>query len=286
LSGKTSTALKAPKPLMFATEKGYLTHPGTMAADITSWTDALSASAQLRKPEVKERFQTIIIDTIDLLVDMGEDYICQTNGVKTIADIPWGGGYTQLGKMFKKFFREITNAGYGLIIIGHAAVKQDENNPDIKYRSMTFNKKVKAIVMGLLDQLIYVEGSRDPNEPSIMHFKGSAYWEAKSRFPNIVAEDILSYENLERAIQNSVGAVATSNKWDREANTSEKQTYSQSEFEKLREELIQLASAKIEALGQAPVLEEINTTLMKKISETDLSDYEMMTVLQSRLKNM
>jgi GTPase SAR1 family protein len=89
-SGKTSTALQAPKPLMLATEKGYLTHPGTMAVDITSWTDALSAVAQLRKPEVKERFQTIIIDTIDLLVDMGEDYVCQTNGVKTLSDIPWG----------------------------------------------------------------------------------------------------------------------------------------------------------------------------------------------------
>lgn len=151
---------------------------------------------------------------------------------------------------------------------------------------MTFNKKVKAIVMGLLDQLIYVEGSRDPNEPSIMHFKGSAYWEAKSRFPNMIAEDVLSYDNLVRAIEDSVRGVATSNTWNREEHTVDKATVTQEEFDSLRENLLQLAASKIESVGQAPVLEEINTTLMKKISETDLSDYEMMTVLLARLKNM
>jgi hypothetical protein len=151
---------------------------------------------------------------------------------------------------------------------------------------MNFNKKVKAIVMGLLDQLIYVEGSRDPNELSIMHFKGSAYWEAKSRFPNIIAEDILSYQNLVGAIEKSVGGIATSNVWDREEHTIEKVTTSQEDFNQLKDELLQVASAKIEQVGQAPILEEINTTLMKKISETDLSDFEMMKVLLSRLNNM
>jgi|GEM_PF-4736433 len=281
----TTTALKSPKPLLFALEKGYLTIPGTRAVNITSWTDALTAVAQLRKPEVRALYETIIIDPIDLLVDVAEDYLCQTNGVKTLSDIPWGGGHSQLGKMFKKFFREITNAGYGLIIIGHAAVKKDELNEEIKYRSLNFNKKVKGIIMGLLDQLIYVESSRDPREPSIMHFKGSAYWEAKSRFPNIVAEDILSYENLVKAIQNSVKDVATTSDWDRKDPAAiEGVSSTQREFEEIRQSAIDIASSKIESVGQSPVIEEINTTLMKKISETDISDVDMLKVLINRLK--
>ena len=52
---------------------------------------------QLANPEVQNKFETIILDTIDLLYDFCEKYICDnavradgTFGVDSIGDIPYG----------------------------------------------------------------------------------------------------------------------------------------------------------------------------------------------------
>lgn len=86
----TSTALQSEKPLLMAAESGYKTHPGTMAVDINSWTDALTVIAQLKNPKAKEMYSTIIIDTLDDLVFYAEQYVLQVNGASKMADIPWG----------------------------------------------------------------------------------------------------------------------------------------------------------------------------------------------------
>ena len=89
-SGKTTTALGAPNAILGAAEIGYKSIPGTIAAPLKTWTDVLSFAAQLRKPEVKERFETVVLDSLGPMVDIAEEFICAANGVKSIGDIPWG----------------------------------------------------------------------------------------------------------------------------------------------------------------------------------------------------
>ena len=45
---------------------------------------------QLSKPEAKEKYNTITIDTIGIAWDACEQYICQQNSVQKLSDIPWG----------------------------------------------------------------------------------------------------------------------------------------------------------------------------------------------------
>ena len=48
-SGKTSTAVKFPDPLLIAFEKGYNMLSGVMAQPVNKWTEALTIKKQLLK---------------------------------------------------------------------------------------------------------------------------------------------------------------------------------------------------------------------------------------------
>jgi hypothetical protein len=45
---------------------------------------------QLEKPEAREMYDTITIDTVGIAWEMCEQYICAQNGVQKIGDIAWG----------------------------------------------------------------------------------------------------------------------------------------------------------------------------------------------------
>lgn len=64
--GKTTFGSKMPSPLLLAAEKGYNAIPGVMAQDITSWGEMRQVLRELKKPEVKAQFKSIIIDTVNI----------------------------------------------------------------------------------------------------------------------------------------------------------------------------------------------------------------------------
>ncbi len=75
---------------------------------------------QLRKPEAKEIYDTIVIDTVSIAYDLCEKFILQRESVSSIKDIPFGGGYGMVANEFQEALREITMLGFGLILICHS----------------------------------------------------------------------------------------------------------------------------------------------------------------------
>ena len=65
-TGKTTLATQAGTALLFAFERGYNALPGVFPVDVTSWGDVRSLVRELKKKEVKEKFQTVIFDTVDI----------------------------------------------------------------------------------------------------------------------------------------------------------------------------------------------------------------------------
>ena len=74
-TGKTTLAVPMEKSLLLAFEPGYHALPGVMAQDVTSWAEMRQVYRDLKKPEVKEIFKTVIIDTIDIAADRCKKYI-------------------------------------------------------------------------------------------------------------------------------------------------------------------------------------------------------------------
>lgn len=75
-SGKTTFASHMPSALILAFERGYNALPGVLAQDITSWGDMKQILRELKKPEVKERFKSVAVDTVDIAGQFCEKYIC------------------------------------------------------------------------------------------------------------------------------------------------------------------------------------------------------------------
>ena len=71
-----------------------------MAQSINSWGEFRKLLRQLKDEKVKAKFETIILDTVDIAYDYCERYICANAGVDSIGDIPYGKGYKMAAKEF------------------------------------------------------------------------------------------------------------------------------------------------------------------------------------------
>lgn len=87
--GKTTLCSQFPSPLLLAFERGYNALPGIYAQDITRWAEFKEVLRELKKPEVKEKFKTIIVDTIDIAGSLCEKYMCSQLGISTIGEGGW-----------------------------------------------------------------------------------------------------------------------------------------------------------------------------------------------------
>ena len=157
-SGKTTAAASFPKALLCAFERGYNGLGGVMAQDINSWSDFKTVLRQLEKPEAKELYQTIIIDTVSIAWDQCEQFICRQNGVQKIGDIPWGGGYSASKKEFESALRKITMLGYGVVLIAHNASRIEKNaeGSEIEIIYPDLPKRAAEICNGIVDIIGYI----------------------------------------------------------------------------------------------------------------------------------
>lgn len=192
-SGKTTTATKFPRHLLLAFQKGYNAIPGAMAQPINSWAEFRKVLRQLKDPKVKEQFQTIIIDTVDIAYGYCEKYICDnaprgdgTFGVDAIGDIPYGKGYTLVANEFDSSLRQIAQLDYGLVMISHATDKtfKDENGNEYNRIVPTLDKRAKNIVSRMVDLYGYsrIVTDKDGKDVTKLFLRGTSRYEAGSRF--------------------------------------------------------------------------------------------------------
>lgn len=126
--GKTTFACQLPKNLLIACERGYNALSGVKAVDVVKWTDFKKVIKQLAKDEVKQMYDSVSIDTVGILWDLCEQYICMQNNVENLTEIAWGKGYSLCKKEFESALRTITMLGYGLALIAHVETKIEKNS--------------------------------------------------------------------------------------------------------------------------------------------------------------
>lgn len=158
-TGKTTLASKAGTALILAFERGYNALPGVFAQDIGTWGDVRAIVRELKKPEVKEKFQTVVFDTVDIAGTLCEKYICAQNNVDKIGEIPYGSGWNLMKKEFEEVVRTIAGLGYAVFFISHEKDKLFKRKDGTEYNQIipscpnTFND----ICKNLADIYAYTE---------------------------------------------------------------------------------------------------------------------------------
>jgi hypothetical protein len=214
-SGKTTIATKFPRHLLLAFEKGYNAIPGAMAQPINAWAEFRKVLRQLQDAAVKEKFETIIVDTADIAYDLCEKYICANAkrsdggfGVDAIGDIPFGKGYTMVAKEFDECLRSIVQMGYGLVLISHAVDKTftDETGKEFNQIVPTLGSKPRNIVSRMCDIIGYSRGiqNEDGTTTTKLFMRGTPRYIAGSRFKYTPDYIDFTYNDLVKAISDAI----------------------------------------------------------------------------------
>jgi len=207
-TGKTSFAAECPKNLIFCFEKGVNFLPGVYAVDVPKWPAFKALLKQLAKPEVREKFDTVTIDTLSIAWGLCEQYICSQKGVETIGAIPWGQGYALLKDEFADALRQISMLGYGMILITHAKTrveKIDEDNSRLIV-SPNIPDRAQDIVNALVDIIGYIKVEQMPNGESrrTLITRETPTVVAGSRLKYLEAEIPFGYNELTEAIGRAI----------------------------------------------------------------------------------
>lgn len=214
-SGKTTIATKFPRHLLLAFEKGYNAIPGAMAQPINTWAEFRKVLRQLKDEKVKEQFETIIVDTADIAYDLCEKYICANAkrpdggfGVDSIADIPFGKGYTMVAKEYDECLRSIIQMDYGLVLISHSVDKtfKDEQGQEYNQIVPTLGNKPRAIVSRMCDIIGYSRGvqNEDGTTSTKLFMRGTSRYVAGSRFKYTPDYIDFNYPSLVKAIGDAI----------------------------------------------------------------------------------
>ena len=208
-SGKTTFGSKMPGALLLAFERGYNALPGVIAQDITSWGEMKQVVRELKKPEVKERFKSLIIDTADIAADMCQKYICNQLGIDNIGDGGWtNNGWAKYKKEFDDTFRVLAQLGYAVVFISHDKEKTiaPQNAKEYQQIGSSMQSSALAIIENMSDIIGYAHPKITDNGSHMVLTLRSMDNSIRCgcRFKHIKPEIDFTYEALTEALNEAI----------------------------------------------------------------------------------
>lgn len=192
-------------------ENGTNALAGIRSVPILRWSDAKKVLTQLRKPEAKEMYDTIIVDTVDIAWNLAEKYVCQRENVQTLREIPWGQGWGMLRQEFSEFWREIALLGFGILFIAHSKEKPTEmRDEDGNAISMVMPNigtgAATDIINGIVDIIGYlqVQMNSDGTSERYLYTRSTPYVFAGSRYQYLKPKIQFGYKELVDAIGDAI----------------------------------------------------------------------------------
>ncbi len=174
---------------------------------------------QLRSDEVREEYDTIIIDTVGLMWTLCEKFVKTQKDVEDLTDIAYGKGHRAVKEEFQEVISSLGQMGYTLVFISHAEKKDYTDSMGVSHSGITpaLDRRPKEIISSLVDVLMFVCQEPDGNggNKPIAFFRGGTYGdieiEAGSRYKEGLPVKIqFNYDELVKAIQSADEAMLSS----------------------------------------------------------------------------
>ena len=208
--GKTTFGSRMPGHLILAFERGYNALPGAMIQDVTTWGEMKQIVRELKKPEVKAVYQSIIIDTADIAADACQKYVCNQLGIENIGDGGWtNNGWAKYKKEFEETFRSLTQLGYAVVFLSHVKEKTIKSETGSEYTQIGSSMQSSALAvienMSAIIGYAHTKTMRDGSNQVVLTLRtGDNSIRCGSRFAYIDSEIPFSYENLTEALNKAI----------------------------------------------------------------------------------
>ena len=293
--GKTTFGSKMPGALLLAFERGYNAIPGVIAQDITTWGEMKQVMRELKKPEVKERFKSIIIDTADIAADCCQKYICSQLGIENIGDGGWTtNGWAKYKKEFEDVFRTLAQLGYAVVFISHDKEKTitPQNAKEYQQIGSSMQSSALAIIENMSDIIGYAHPKVTDSGSRMVLTLRSADNSVRCgcRFKYIESEIDFTYEALTKALNSAIDKEATET--NNQYVTVERQSapiLKEYDFDVLMDEFKTIAGGLMErnsAINGPKITQIIDKYLGKgkKISEATRDQAELVYLIVNEIK--
>ena len=209
-TGKSTFGSQLPRALFMNFEQGTNALAGIRSAPILRWTDAKKVLTQLRKPQAKEMYDSIVVDTASIAWQLCEKYICQRENVDSIRDVPWGQGWNMLKNEFSEFWREITLLGFGILFIAHSKDKptemRNEDGEAITAVCPDLPNQCYTIINSIVDIIGYLQVQMNPDGTSerYLYTRSTPTVFAGSRYQYLAPKIKFGYQELVDAIGDAI----------------------------------------------------------------------------------
>ena len=293
--GKTTFGSKMPGALLLAFERGYNALPGVIAQDITTWGEMKQVMRELKKPEVKERFKSIIVDTADIAADLCQKYICNQLGIENIGDGGWTtNGWAKYKKEFEDVFRSLAQLGYAVVFISHDKEKTitPQNAKEYQQIGSSMQSSALSIIENMCDIIGYAHPKVTENGSRMVLTLRSPDNSVRCgcRFKYIEPEIDFTYDALTKALNDAIDKEAdeTNNQYV----TTERQSapiLKEYDFDALMGEFKEIVGGLMErdsATNMPKITQIIDKYLGKgkKISEATRDQAELVYLIVNEIK--
>ena len=209
-TGKSTFGSQLPRSLFLNFEQGTNALAGIRSVPILRWSDFKKVLTQLRKPEAREMYDSIVVDTASIAWQLCEKYICQREGVDSIRDVPWGQGWNMLKAEFSECWREITLLGFGILFIAHSREKptemRDEEGNTITAMCPHLPNNAYTIINSIVDIIGYLQVQMNPDGSSerYLYTRSTPTIFAGSRYQYLAPKIKFGYKELVNAIGDAI----------------------------------------------------------------------------------
>lgn len=182
--GKTELAVNIygkERSLVLAFENSIKGISGIYGVDVDSYATLSSYVTQLENPQMREKFDTIIIDTLFLLDHCIEKSITDAYGVDLIKDaLKWNAGFKIVDKKFLSILKRLQKAGYTLCYIAHPATKKIKiNGVEIDTLEPKVSNRIKDLLMPEIDIRLFCFTDNENNRK--IATQQTVYYDARCR---------------------------------------------------------------------------------------------------------
>lgn len=299
--GKTPQSMKFPKPLLIMGESGGSALKG-FKVKTNSKKDFVDTIMQLTNektfPKMKEKFQTIVIDTIEDIIELYETALAREFGVRDVGEIQKlekgnPNGYSVYRKEFKQHINMLTSCGYTVIFIAHEETVEIERDGKtvnfIQPKGSKGDKSASRFIRDLCDFRFYIKsnGVDKETKKTIM----STAWcvetdefYAGSRFSIQSFVNPFTAENLIEAIEKAQKKSAEEQDSDLKEFKVETNNYTKEDYF----EIIKPYVIKLNKLYPELVIEIIESQLGEGVKVSQATDEQLIELetIYTRLVNL
>ena len=196
--GKTTLASEFPNPVFLATESGHgYLKKKVKVCDCGSWTKFINACKYLSKGEHDRK--TVVIDTIDNLVDSCTEHICGEQGIGHPSELAMGKGWALVTSELRRTMTKLSLLPYTLVMVSHSVKETIETSLGRKYDrwSIAPSGKNKGIFLNMSDMILFIDFVKDGDTMKrVIRTKPDASYEAGDRSGRLDAIIPLDYDKL------------------------------------------------------------------------------------------